>query len=229
VVWVGRDRNGGGYVYRDIERQPSRISTVAVERALQSSTDLSGAVAFTYQLGGHTFYCLNAPGVASTWVYEVATQSWSEFADLDVYGEFEAWRVTHVCYCHGVHYAFDGDGNVYTLSESANTFAGDEIKRSRISPNDVTPTLDRQFFSEFALDCATGEAGQGIEPVVELSWSDDGGKTWGDPLQQSLGAVGNYLARVVWRRLGAGRDRVWRVDCASNAPFTIVNAEVRKA
>jgi hypothetical protein len=91
----------------------------------------------------------------------------------------------------------------------------------------VTPLRDRKFYSEFALDCTTGEAEQGDDPIVELSWSDDGGATYGNPVQRSTGQTGEYLARVVWHRLGTGRDRVWRVDFSDDAPFAIIDAVAR--
>lgn len=226
-MWVSRDVNGVGYVMLDANRQPQRVSTVAVEEALQGSSDLSAAVAYTYQHGGRMFYALNAPGVQSTWVYEVTSQAWHERCDLDALGQFKALRVTHAAFAHGVQWAFDADGNVYRMGPQYNTYAGDTLKRTRISPNDVTAARDRQAFSEFSLDCTAGEAPQGVAPMVELSWSDDGGYTWGNPVSMSAGAVGNYLPRVTWRRLGSARDRVWRVDFAANAPFAIIDAVAR--
>ena len=65
-MMLGRDRNGGGMVYRANGLQLQRVSTQAVEQALSASTDLAAAMAWVYQQDGLTHYCLNAPGVAST-------------------------------------------------------------------------------------------------------------------------------------------------------------------
>ena len=48
-------------------------------------------------------------------------------------------------------------------------------------------------------------------PVATLSWSNDSGHTWSNEYQCSLGAVGEYSTRAVWRRLGRARDRVYRL------------------
>lgn len=48
-------------------------------------------------------------------------------------------------------------------------------------------------------------------PMVFLRWSDDRGKTYGNPLGQSLGATGQYLSQPQWNRLGRARDRVWEI------------------
>jgi hypothetical protein len=44
-----------------------------------------------------------------------------------------------------------------------------------------------------------------------LRWSDTRGRTWGQPLAQSLGATGQYLTQAQWNRLGRARDRVFEV------------------
>lgn len=226
LMWVGRDRNGDGMVLRDVDRSPRRISTSAVEEALRDSSDLAEAVAYTYQVGAQAFYCINAPGLDATWCYEVSTGTWFEACDLDGLGQFEPLRLTHAMYAFGESWGFDAMGNCYRITRDVYTFAGDVIKCSRISPNDVTPLRDEQFYAEFVLDCTTGESSQGADPVVELSWSNNGGKTFGNKLARSYGPVGEFHPRLIWRRLGQARDRVWRVDFAGDAPFAIVHAAV---
>jgi hypothetical protein len=40
---------------------------------------------------------------------------------------------------------------------------------------------------------------------------NDGGKTWSDPIEESLGKFGKYNTRVKFDRLGSSRDRVFEV------------------
>jgi hypothetical protein len=224
VFWIGQDVNGTGMVYRAQVYQPQRISTRAVEKALRSSTDLSAAVAFCYQQDGVTFYCINAPGLNSTWCYELATGSWHERCDLGADGQYIAHRGTCHLAAFNAHYLGAADGSVYELDRDTYTNAGDTLKRERISPHYAKPGRPFQFFPAFYLDCTTGEAPQGVTPEVELSWSDDSGATWSDSILRSIGAVGERLARVLWTRLGRSRDRVWRVTFSGNAPFSIIDA-----
>lgn len=227
LMWLGRDNNGSGIVYQSNGYQAVRVSTIAVEEALQASGDLSQASAYVYQQDGQTFYAINAPGVPSTWVYEASTGAWHERCDLDANGDFAALRVSNHVFALGLHLMGDASGKLYRLDKTLNTFDGDVRKCTRISPNDATPALDRVAYHEFALDCSTGLAAQGVNPVAELSWSDNGGMTFGNPVQRSIGAVGEYFARVVWQRLGMARDRVWRLDFTDDAPFSIINGAVR--
>ena len=226
AMWIGRDTNGSGIVYRAIGYQPQRVSTVAVEEALQASTDISQARAYVYQMSGQTFYCINAPGVDSTWCYEVSTGAWHERCDVDaVTGELIAHRAKCHVFGHSLHLVGGDDGIVYRMDQTVNTFNGDQMPRIRISPNNVTPMREHVPYHSFALDCSTGHAPQGTDPQVALSWSDNGGFTWGNPVQRTLGAAGHYMSRVFWTRLGMARDRVWRVEFTEDAPFSIISAE----
>lgn len=223
-MWIGRDKSGSGIVYRLIGGQPSRVSNQAVEQALQSSTALTEARAWCYQDKGLTFYAINAPGLTSTWVYEISTGAWAERNDIDSLGQYMAGRVTGSLFAFGKHLAGDAAGKVYEWSETTYTNAGDVLIRERTSPHEAVPGRVRQFFSQFYADVTTGGAAQSIDPMVELSYSDDAGKSWSNPLLRSLGKAGEILARLLWTRLGASRDRVWKIKCSANAPFSIVDA-----
>lgn len=222
IMWIGRDTNGSGIVYHSAGSPPKRISTTAVEEALQASTDLSAAVAYVYQDHGQTFYAINAPGLSATWVYEVSTGAWHERCDIDAAGQFIAHRATHHVFAHGLHLVGDADGKVYRMDRDVHTFNGAALVCERTSPNDAAPLRELKTYSMFVLDCTTGEAATG-EPMVELSFSNDGGATFSDPVLRSAGALGNRHQRLVWRRLGRARDRVWRVRFSADAPFAIVS------
>lgn len=224
LLWIGRDLNGSGLVYRTNGGPPQRISTVPVEEALQGSSDLSAATAYVYQDHGQTFYAINAPGLLSTWVYELSTNAWHERCDIDGLGLFIAHRATHHVFAHGLHLVGDALGNVYQMDRTAHTFDGDALVCERTSPNDVAPLRELKTHSQFVLDCQTGEAESGT-PVVALSWSNDGGASFGNPVERSAGAIGDRWQRLVWRKLGRARDRVWRVRFSDDAPFAIISGD----
>lgn len=226
ILWIGKDRNGSGIVYRAQVYQPLRISTQAVEQALQASTDLSSARAFCYQENGHSFYCINAPGVKSTWCYELSTGQWAERADLDSFGQFKAHRGTNHMYAFGSHLLGSDSGVIYRLDKSLYQNAGDPLVRERVSPHGAAPHRNYVFFDHLYMDCSTGEAAQGIDSFVELSYSNNSGRSWGAAVLRSIGKVGEAFARVVWSRLGMSRDRIWKVRYSGNAPFSIIDVDV---
>jgi len=74
VFWLGSDARGRGIVYRANGYTPARISTNAVEYAIQSYGNITDAIGYTYQQDGHPFYVLVFPSAEATWVYDVSTQ-----------------------------------------------------------------------------------------------------------------------------------------------------------
>ena len=223
VFWIGQDINGSGIVFRSQGFQAQRISTQAIEQQLQSSTDLSSAVAYTYQDRGLSFYCVNAPGLTSTWCYEVSTGSWHERCDLDSLGNFAQSRVQSYVFCFGKRLVGASDGNLYELSHTTYTNYLDPLVRLRITPHDAVPGRLLQFFSAFYLDCTTGEAALGVDSFVELSWSKDSGASWSNSIMRSIGKTGQRFSRLLWTLLGSARDRVWRIRFSGNAPFSIID------
>ncbi len=78
VFWLGTDARGFGMVYRARGYQPQRISTHAIEYAIQTYSVISDAIAYTYQQDGHMFYVLTFPTANVTWVYDASTQMWHQ-------------------------------------------------------------------------------------------------------------------------------------------------------
>jgi hypothetical protein len=72
-------------------------------------------------------------------------------------------------------------------------------------------------------------ATQGADPQVMLRWSDDGGHTWSNEHWASMGKIGQYYKRVIWRRLGMTvklRDRVYEVSMTDPVKVAIMGAEL---
>lgn len=70
------------------------------------------------------------------------------------------------------------------------------------------------------------ELNNDIDAKIMLTWSDDRGHTWSNNRIIELGKVGQYAKRVETRRLGSGRDRVFRVRCTDPVALSIVEARL---
>ena len=69
----------------------------------------------------------------------------------------------------------------------------------------------------------------GVDPQVMLRWSDDGGHTWSNEHWVSIGKIGQYGRRAIWRRLGMTekiRDRVYEVSMTDPVKTAIMGAEL---
>lgn len=226
VIWVGNDDAGAGTVWMANGYKPARISTQAVEEALQRSTNLSGASAYTYQEDGHNFYCLNVPGLDTTWVFDIFTGQWHERAEL-VNGDYQQHRANAHAYAFNKHLVGASSGKVYFLDKTRGDNDGDVKVRDRVSPHNASPSLEVLAFNQFELDCEVGRGkSDGTAPTLLMRYSNDGGHTWSAWRSSSLGAVGQRRQRVLFRRLGRARDRVWQVRVTDNVLCSILNAKV---
>lgn len=73
-------------------------------------------------------------------------------------------------------------------------------------------------------------AAPGFDPQVMLRWSDDGGHTWSNEHWRSMGKIGVFGYRAIWRRLGMTlklRDRVYEVSGTDPVKIAIMGAELQ--
>jgi hypothetical protein len=230
IYWLGQDATGNGMVWMANGYQPVRASTHAMEQAIAAYPKISDATSFSYQLQGHAFYVLNFPSGNATWVYDAATQLWHERAYTATGPSIGLQR--HRAETHtvgfGIHLVGDyANGNIYHLDPLTYNDNGNPISRIRTAPY-VNNELKNLFISKLQLDMhmGLGKDGDAIIPQAMLQWSDDGGNTWSNQYFISLGAIGNSMARAIWRRLGRTRQRVFRVTVTDDVFVAIVNAYI---
>jgi hypothetical protein len=234
IYWLGQDARGRGIVYRAAGYIGQRISTHAIEWQLQEYADISDATGYTYQQDGHSFYVLNFPSANTTWVFDVATGAWHERASLSD-GEFSRHRGNNMCNFQGNIIIGDYEnGNIYTFD--LNVYADNNEPQKWLRSWRALPTgqnnLRRTAQHGMQLDCETGvglNTGQGSDPQVMLRWSDDGGHTWSNEHWKSMGKIGRFGFRTIWRRLGMTmkiRDRVYEVSGTDPVRIYIMGAEL---
>jgi len=230
VFWLGKDSNGAGTVWRAAGYTPQRVSTHAVEYAIASYARMDDAISYTYQQEGHAFYVLTFPTASKTWVYDAATGAWHERAYRDpTTGELERHRSNNHIYFGAVNVVGDYEnGNIYALDLNYYSDNGSPML-SRRAAAVLYADSKRQFFKALQIEMEEGiglTTGQGSDPQAMLDWSDDNGKTWSNEHWATIGALGKYKTRISWNRLGAGRDRVFRVSITDPIKRAIIGATV---
>ena len=227
VFWLERDVNGKHIVVRADGYQPRRVSTHAVETAIDSYGDTSGASAYTMQSGGHSFYILNFPNADTTWALDVSTSLWHERDYTKSDGTHTRHRAQNHAFAGGRHIVDDFEnGNLYQMSDSVYTDDGAVITRQRRSPH-LNANGRRLILHSFQLDMETGmglASGQGKDPQAMLRISRDGAHSWGNEHWASAGKQGKFLHRAKWNRLGQARDFVLEVTITDPVPVTLISA-----
>lgn len=236
LFFVGQDENGSGIVYAMSGYQPQRISTHAIELAIQSYGDISGTTSWSYQENGHQFYALNFKNAGgqsvanSTWVFDVTTSLWHERVYLSQ-GQFQrALPEGHFLF-NGIHVVGDyQSGNLYQMSSSVYSDNGAYVPRQRVLPH-LAKDMDRIFHRSLQLDLEPGVgidgSGQGVSPQAMMQFSNDGGHTWSNESWTSVGEIGQTKQRAIWRRLGQARDRVYKVTITDPVKVVMIGAELQ--
>ena len=206
-----------------------RISTHAVEYAIQNYAITSDAIAFTYQEDGHEFYVLTFPNADVTWVYDLATQLWHKRAWTDNMNVDHRIRANCMMNFNGKVIVGDWEnGNLYFMDKTIYTDNGQRVIRRRRCPH-LTQDLKRMFHNDLQIQFQPGvglQTGQGSTPQAMLRWSDDGGSTWSNEHWTSIGSVGQYKNRAIWRRLGVARDRIYEVAVSDPIKAVVISANL---
>lgn len=222
VLWLGRDKRGGGIVYAANGFVPEPISPEPINIMLQNASDLEDITSWTYQEDGHTFYALTGGGLETTLVYDIQTRQWHERSYNNA-GQLEQHLGQCVTYAFGKQLVGDRrNGNIYEMSLGYYDDAGDEIVSERIFTHlsDMDKRI-RYNALEISLETGVGNlTGSGQDPLISMQLSKDGARTWSDWFTTEMGKVGEYLTKVVFRRLGVAEQMTFKIR---------ISAPVKKA
>lgn len=206
IWWVADD-----YTVRRLNGlTPERISTHAVEQWLKTVSigTLRGGF---YSLEGHLCYVLRAD--EGCFVFDITTGFWNE---RETYDE-GTWLWNYpVAFAGKILVGSTVDGTIAELDPETYDELGDTLVAEwQYQP--VYTEGARAFHDRLDLVIETGvglTSGQGSAPEILLSFSDDGGVTWFNLPNRSLGAIGMRNTRVSWSALGSCASvhgRVYRV------------------
>jgi hypothetical protein len=228
-AYLSKNNRGTAQIVQMNGYVPQRISTHAVENSLTNQT-ITDAVAWTYQLEGHEVYVISFPSIQLTWCYDVASGMWHKWLYTNNLGQYERCRGNCAAVFQG--YVLVGDysnGKIYHLDKNVYTDDGQNVKRLRRAPHLVSD-FQRQYFEELQIQFQPGVGlvtGTGENPQAMLRWSNDGGSTWSNEYWTSIGRIGRYLNRAIWRRLGMARDRIFEVVVTDPVKCVIVSANLK--
>lgn len=231
LIFVGDD-----YVVYTLEGYVAvPISTPDVVRSLQTVTDGDDLEAIVYMNGPHAMWSISGPGF--TWEYNVSTGWWNERKTNGT----ARWRATCSVLVENAWYvgAIDS-GRIYRVDTDAKTEGDDPLVFDVWSlPSAAFPARVAYPRADFDLvvgvGLAAGEDPIETEPVVALSWSDDGGGKWSTPLLRSLGGEGERRTRISLTRTGLSgpAGRMWRATISDPVYAGLISgaqaAQVREA
>jgi hypothetical protein len=210
---------------------PQRVSSYEVETAIAGyarGAGITDAEALMFQYQGHTFYVLTFPAANASWMMDVTTGIWTELGKWNSpMTRYDIWQPRVHCYAFGQHIVGDrATGQLSLMDGSYQTEAdGSVIRRMRIAPavfNENRQIPHRRL--DVILESGLGViSGQGSNPLLEVSASDDGGKTYFPARSGSAGAIGAYQTLVRFTRFAVPRNRVYKFVMTDPVPWRLVD------
>lgn len=224
LLFVGDDNA----VYQLDGYAPVRVSPPDLDRLIEAVSDDDELEACCYVSSGHGFWELSS--ASWTWVYNTNTQTWHERRKY--LGLRSRTTSTH----NGFGKWLCGDtesGNILQITSSAYTEVDNPL-RMRIETGPVTQFPYRtkvsraDFLCTMGVGDATGSGPHATNPQCEISWSDDGGVSWGNPLQREVGRQSVAGGKVTVRRTGLTgvHGRRWRLDFSAPVPFSWMGGDM---
>ena len=223
LAFVGHDRTVrmfAGY-------EAVRISTNAVERAIEDLADRSQIKSATWVKDGHTFYSITSSDW--TWVFDTVTKMWHERKS---YGASN-WRVSTVTAFDGKLIAGDlTEGKIYEMSADFFDEAGDPLVSELTMPPVhafPSPLVFNAMYIDVQRGVGTGVgATEDVDPELMVSWSEDGGETFAGERVLKLGQMGKTTTKVRAFRLGRSGEngRVFRISCSAKVARALYGVSV---
>jgi hypothetical protein len=235
--YVSRNNRGQAQIMQMKGYVPTRISNHAVENSITNKY-VDDAIAWTYQLEGHECYVVSFPTLELTWAFDLASGMWHKWLYTENDGTYTRHRGNCCAAFQGMVLVGDyEDGSIYEIDKNNYTDNGQKIRRLRRAPHLVSD-FQRQYFDELQIQFQPGvgltgittpldSAVVGADPQAMLRWSNDGGSTYSNEHWTSIGLVGKYKNRAIWRRLGMARDRVFEVVVSDPINAVIISANLK--
>lgn len=228
ITWMAQNKQGRGIAVRAQGYQPVEITTSAIETTIQGYADISDAFAWAYQENGHRFTVFTFPMADQTWVYDGKSGLWHERSYWNTAtGTDQAYRPNGVMEAFGKLIVTDRlTGDLYEMKSSFYSDVDGSVIRRVKQPSRLSANQKRIFVEniQLVMDVGVGlVSGQGVDPLMMLQLSGNGGKTFGNERTSSAGPIGEYDTRVQWPRCGSGRNIVPRFVATDPVPWRIVD------
>lgn len=216
MYFLGDDKS----VYRMKGGSSEKISTEQVSRKIQLFTIVSDAIGFCMSLEGQDFYCITFPTADKTFLYSATFNYWVTLSTGMSGGQYLA---TSYAYCYGRHFVSDSrTGSINYLDDKSHDDAGEARLRVRymspITSANMGGTSRRRIVSGgIELDMETGQGlatGQGVDPVLMIDASGDGGYTFQNERFIPIGEMGRYDYKPQYDEFTDGYSIVYRIKCS---------------
>jgi len=222
LIWVSKSKYGQGQVLQNNGYGVKKISTDAIDNHIHGYT-VTDAQSFVLQWKGHTWYVLTFPTSDKTWVYDLSTHMWFQWATN---GDDSRHISNDYVFFNSKHYIGSRvDGKIYQLKDTEYSDDGTAITRVRQSPH-IHFQGKKGFVRAIELIMEQGVGTVSVtDPQAMVQWSKDRGHSWSsEQWRDILGNVGEYSKASTWRRIGRCEDILIRIKVTDAVKASLIGA-----
>lgn len=233
VFWLMQDKAGQYQIMKGSGYTVENIGTSYLSNLMEEMETIADVICGIFAQENHAFYLMHFPTANLTMAYDMSTNEWFRWAWLDGNGNINRHRTQCYMFFGGRNIGGDWEsGKLYTLDPEAYDDFGGPILRRKTFLHMVGPEYNRITYNSFDADIEVGNVetdDADLEPKLNLFWSDDRGKTYGNPVEQGFGLQGDYLKTLSWNRLGMARDRMFKLEWSAAIKTSLLGgfAEVK--
>jgi hypothetical protein len=212
--------------------RPEKLSTIAIDNELSrySDTTISSCYTWKYSQAGSQFVAFNFPDEAS-FVYDFTVKEWHTRESINAMGDTIPCRISSIVDVYGVLMIGDVISNKIGILDRDTYTEFSTVLPRRF----VTPQLDNEgdpfIVDALELVCESGtglSTGQGSDPVISLSFSKNGGRSFSNALERKIGALGEYEQRVIWTSLGqVTREVCFKFEASDPVKWVFLKLEAK--
>lgn len=217
-------------IYRLNGYQPQRISNHSIEREIEKDADRGALIASSYSASGHSFATFT--GSTYTREYNATTDLWHE-RESYLQGK---WRARFPMPAWGKNLIGDRlSGKLFEIDRDTFDEDGEPLIWG-MDTQTVHAFPNGGIIDALHIDMQTGvgnlpATADGFNPILMLSWSVDGGKTFRGCRELELGKWGDYV-RITTRRLGRFDERGvifrFRISDPVIRAISAIDADIRQ-
>jgi hypothetical protein len=230
-MFIGGGLNESPAIWASNGGEPVKISTTAIDSALQEFTaaEIQQSFAWTYAQKGAYFVGFSLP--SRTFVYDTISKKWhertSKVIDSRGFSQSIRWRVNSLVTAYNRIFVGDSqDGRIGSIELDTYTEYGAEIIRvfSTIPLQNQTKSMT---ISSLEITMEAGVGTYTLDPQIRLTWSDDGHFD-NNELSRGVGKTGEYTRRAIWYKLGrAPRFRVFKFEFSDPSKFVVARLDAK--
>lgn len=209
-VFVGSGENESPAIWALNGNSVAKISTTAIDKELGKLTESQIASIYSWAYAQKGAYFVGFALPSTTFVYDTISKRWHERKSL-IDGSLGAYRVTSLVRAYNQIWAGDlVDGRIGRLDQEIYKEYDNVIQRTIVT-QPFQNNMDSFVVPEMEMTVESGVGNsESVEPQIGMSRSKNG-KTWADTRYRTLGRIGEFDHRAIWRRNGrAARFELFR-------------------